>query len=54
MLTYTFDPNSKTPLYEALYRAVKTDILKGALTAHDRLPGIWASAPLPWKTPTHS
>ncbi len=38
MLTYTFDPNSKTPLYEALYRAVKTDILKGALTAHDRLP----------------
>ena len=38
MLTYHLDPHSKTPLYEQLYRAVRADIMSGALAGGDRLP----------------
>lgn len=38
MLTYHLDPAAKTPLYEQLYRAIRTDILSGALRGGDRLP----------------
>ena len=38
MLTYHLDPQSKTPLYEQLYRAVRTDIMSGALAGGERLP----------------
>lgn len=38
MLTYHLDPHSKTPLYEQLYRAVRADIMSGALAGGERLP----------------
>ena len=38
MLTYHLDPQSKTPLYEQLYRAIRTDIMSGALAGGTRLP----------------
>ena len=38
MLTYHLDPQSKTPLYEQLYRAIRTDIMSGALAGGERLP----------------
>lgn len=38
MLTYHLDHTAKTPLYEQLYRAIRTDIMSGALTGGERLP----------------
>ena len=38
MLTYHLDPRAKTPLYEQLYRAIRADILSGALPGGTRLP----------------
>lgn len=38
MLTYHLDPKRKTPLYEQLYRAIRADILSGALPENSRLP----------------
>ena len=38
MLTYHLDPQSKTPLYEQLYRAIRADIMSGALAGGERLP----------------
>ena len=38
MLTYHLDPQSKTPLYEQLYRAIRADIMSGALAGGARLP----------------
>lgn len=38
MLTYHLDAKSKTPLYEQLYRAVRADIMSGALDGGDKLP----------------
>ena len=40
MLTYNLDPEQRggLPLYEYLYRCIRTDILSGHLTAHQRLP----------------
>ena len=38
MLTYTLDAQAKIPLYEQLYRAIKTDITKGILRSQDKLP----------------
>ena len=38
MLTYTLDAQAKIPLYEQLYRAIKTDITKGVLRSQDKLP----------------
>ena len=38
MLTYHLDPKLKTPLYEQLYRAIRADILSGALPEDSRLP----------------
>ena len=38
MLTYHLDTHSKTPLYEQLYRAVRTDIMSGTLAGGTRLP----------------
>lgn len=38
MLTYSFENKGSDSLYEYLYKAIKTDILKGALTTGARLP----------------
>ena len=38
MLTYHLDPQSKTPLYEQIYRAIRADIMSGALAGGERLP----------------
>ena len=38
MLSYTFDKNSKTPLYEQLYQQIKEDIVSKKLTAYRPLP----------------
>lgn len=38
MLTYTLDNHGKIPLYEQLYRAIKTNITNGTLKANDKLP----------------
>ena len=38
MQTYTLDRSGASPLYEQLYRALKADILSGALPAGSRLP----------------
>ena len=38
MLTYHLAPQSKTPLYEQLYRAIRADIMSGALAGGARLP----------------
>lgn len=38
MLTYSLEPHSNTPLYEQLYRAVRADIMTGALPGGTRLP----------------
>ena len=38
MRTYVLDSHSKTPLYEQLYRALKEDILSGAIAGGEKLP----------------
>ena len=38
MRTYVLDPQSKTPLYEQLYRALKEDILSGTIAGGEKLP----------------
>ena len=38
MLTYDLTNRGKTPLYDALYKAVKADILSGKLKAGEKLP----------------
>ena len=38
MRTYVLDTNSKTPLYEQLYRALKEDILSGEIKGGEKLP----------------
>ena len=38
MLTYHLDSGAKIPLYEQLYRAVRQDIMSGALKGGERLP----------------
>lgn len=38
MRTYVLLPNDKTPLYEQLYRALKEDILAGAIAGGEKLP----------------
>ena len=38
MLTYHLDPHSEQPIYEQLYRAVRADIMSGALAGGERLP----------------
>ncbi|MBQ6808765.1 MAG: PLP-dependent aminotransferase family protein [Firmicutes bacterium] len=38
MLTYNFEKNSKTPLYEQLYSFIREDILAGQLPPHSKLP----------------
>ena len=38
MLTYDLDQRDGLPLYEYLYRCIRSDILSGKLTAHQRLP----------------
>ena len=38
MRTYHLDATSKTPLYEQLYRAIRQDIMSGALEGGERLP----------------
>ena len=38
MLTYVFERNSKSPLYEQLYNLIKADILSGNIKGGDRLP----------------
>ena len=38
MLTYDLDQRNGLPLYEYLYRCIRSDILSGKLTAHQRLP----------------
>lgn len=38
MRTYVLDSGNKTPLYEQLYRAVKEDILSGAIAGEEKLP----------------
>ena len=38
MQTYTLDRSGASPLYEQLYRALKADILSGALPGRSRLP----------------
>ena len=38
MLTYELKKQTGIPLYEALYRCIRSDILKGALKSGDKLP----------------
>lgn len=38
MRTYVLLPNSKMPLYEQLYRALKEDILSGSIAGGEKLP----------------
>ena len=38
MRTYVLSPQSKTPLYEQLYRALKEDILSGVIPGGEKLP----------------
>lgn len=38
MLTYTLEKTPGVPLYEALYRCIREDILSGALAAGEKLP----------------
>ena len=38
MQTYSLDRSGASPLYEQLYRALKADILSGALPGGSRLP----------------
>lgn len=38
MLTYVLQPSSGMPLYEQLYRAIKEDILSGAIAGGEKLP----------------
>ncbi len=38
MRTYVLDFNAKTPLYEQLYRAIKEEILSGAIAGGEKLP----------------
>lgn len=38
MLTYVLEPANKIPLYEQLYRALKNDILSGAIAGGEKLP----------------
>ena len=38
MLTYTLEKTPGVPLYEALYRCIREDILSGTLAAGEKLP----------------
>ena len=38
MLTYTMNEKSKIPLYEQLYRNIKTDIINGKIKSGEKLP----------------
>ena len=38
MLTYDMDRRCGSPLYEYLYRCIRTDILNGSLAAGKKLP----------------
>ena len=38
MLTYSMEDRGGLPLYEYLYRCIRSDILSGALAAGERLP----------------
>ena len=38
MITFIFNPQSKTPLYEQLYRFVRTEIERGKLNSDEKLP----------------
>ena len=38
MRTYVLDPNARMPMYEQLYRALKEDILSGAICGGEKLP----------------
>ncbi|MBR3620047.1 MAG: PLP-dependent aminotransferase family protein [Clostridia bacterium] len=38
MLTYSFERNSKSPLYEQLYDFIKSDIISGKIKGGDKLP----------------
>ncbi len=38
MLTYILEPNSRIPLYEQLYLAIRQDIVDGVLQSHTKLP----------------
>ena len=44
MRTYVLDSGAKMPLYEQLYRAVKEDILSGAIAGGEKLPSKRAMA----------
>ena len=45
MQTYTLDRSGASPLYEQLYRALKADILSGALPGGSRLPSVRSCFP---------
>ena len=47
MRTYVLDPGARIPLYEQLYRAVKEDILSGAIAGGEKLPSKRALAEHP-------
>ena len=38
MLSYIFDENSGTPLYEALYQYIRSDIISGKIRPNQKLP----------------
>ena len=38
MLTYNFDRDSKTPVYEQLYNFIKSDIISGVISGGEKLP----------------
>lgn len=38
MLTYSFERDSKTPIYEQLYNFIKSDIISGAISGGEKLP----------------
>ena len=38
MLTYSMEERGTLPLYEYLYRCIRSDILDGTLAAGERLP----------------
>ena len=44
MLTYSMDDRGSLPLYEYLYRRIRTDILNGTLSPDEKLPSKWALA----------
>ena len=38
MITFIFNTQSKTPLYEQLYRFIRTEIERGKLSREEKLP----------------